>query len=84
MQLQCRHFRNDRKTLETKDKIYFYRFLEAMKNSAKSVTVAQQKRHLAQFSGASASGTARSRETFNIQRPTSNIELKTWTLGVEC
>jgi hypothetical protein len=58
MQLQCRNARNDTKALQTKDKIDFSLVFKAMKSSAKSVTMTQQKCHLAQFGGASASGTA--------------------------
>ena len=74
MQLQCRNSRNDMEALQTKDNIAFYGFFEAMKNSAKSVTLAQQERHLAQLSGALASGTARFLETSNIEHPTLNIQ----------
>jgi hypothetical protein len=41
MQLQCRNSRNHMEALQTKDKIDFYVILKAVKNSAKSVTVAQ-------------------------------------------
>jgi hypothetical protein len=58
MQLQCRNSMNDTEALQTKDKIEFSPVLKAVKSSAKSVTVAQQERHLAQLGGASASGTA--------------------------
>jgi hypothetical protein len=53
--------------LKTKDKIEFYTNLKTTKNSAKRVTVAQQECHLAQLSGAPASGSARFLETSNTQ-----------------
>ncbi len=70
MQLQCRNSKNYMEALKTKDNINFLPILKAVKNSAKSVIVAQQERHLAQFSGAPASGTAWcwwSWKTSNIQ-----------------
>jgi hypothetical protein len=47
-QLRCRNSRNDMESLQTKGKIGFYTILKAAKKSAKSVTLAQQERHLAQ------------------------------------
>jgi len=44
--------------LQTKGGFLLYLFYGRLKNSAKSVTVAQQECHLAQLGGALASGTA--------------------------
>jgi hypothetical protein len=63
------------KALQTKDKIDFYVILKAVKNSAKSVTVAQQERHLAQLNGVPASSTTRNWKTSNFQHSTPNVQV---------
>ncbi|MGA2279273.1 MAG: hypothetical protein ABSG80_03100 [Verrucomicrobiota bacterium] len=71
--------------LQTKGEIEFFNSLEVIKNSAKSVTVAQLKCRLAQLGGAPASGSAGGKHrTFNIPHPTSKLSIRCSMLGVEC